>query len=668
MKNTLRHTGSLPAYGVFFICAAILSFSFFIFTVHAEEKTYSYKDIYTTFEIRRDATVWVEERQTYSFNSGEFHEGWRDIPLNGVDAITDITVMDGTTGRQLSFSGSKLDKTSPESWNRYTTYKENGRQIIEWYYDLENAEIPIERTWILSYTLHGALQFGTAYNRLYWNVFSGYSVPVNSASVSVVLPQKYEMGDTQGFFYRSAIEGARELLFSPEIARYTFTEQMFSPNESFTVDVAWKKGVPAMSAYLLDFLKMRFGYVFSIILFLGALVFMGGHFYMEKKKEKRTIIPEYEPPKGTPPLFAELILKECVTPKGFSATIVDLAVRGYIKIIQDEKGIWNRFLGIVQSKKKTIAIIVLVCGAFLAALIAGSRSSDFLSPIFLVTFEFLFLIFLAVIIPAMFSTKRKSYTLELLKNIDNDTNLEGFEKKYIGELFATGTVFSVEELKKDTKRQREFSQKIQDIQNDALKEMDSDTQAFAGGGIQKKKYFTIAIIGALFLFGFSWSLGSNIFASNTAWQLFIAIISSVSIGAILWGFLKFEARLSEHGIALKQKLLGFKMFLGVTEKDRMKTLTPDLFEKYLPYAMIFGVEKKWASAFEGMHLPPPEWVIMPHAVGAVDGAVANAFSPSAFSTSFSSAFTSAVSSAGASGAAGGGGAGGGGGGGGGGAS
>ena len=139
MKNTLRYTGFLPAHGVFFICAVALSFSFFAAPVRAQEKTYSYKDIYTTFEIRRDATIRVEERQTYSFNSGEFHEGWRDIPLDGVDAITDVTVADGATGRQLSFSGSKLDKTSPESWNRFTAYKENGRQIIEWYYSLENA-------------------------------------------------------------------------------------------------------------------------------------------------------------------------------------------------------------------------------------------------------------------------------------------------------------------------------------------------------------------------------------------------------------------------------------------------------------------------------------------------------------------------------------------------
>ena len=42
-------------------------------------------------------------------------------------------------------------------------------------------------------------------------------------------------------------------------------------------------------------------------------------------------------------------------------------------------------------------------------------------------------------------------------------------------------------------------------------------------------------------------------------------------------------------------------------KDRLQNLTPELFERYLPYAMIFGIEKKWAKAFEAMHLSPPQW-------------------------------------------------------------
>jgi uncharacterized membrane protein len=37
--------------------------------------------------------------------------------------------------------------------------------------------------------------------------------------------------------------------------------------------------------------------------------------------------------------------------------------------------------------------------------------------------------------------------------------------------------------------------------------------------------------------------------------------------------------------------------------------SPDLFERYLPYAMAFGVAEKWAHAFEGMLTEPPTWYV-----------------------------------------------------------
>jgi uncharacterized membrane protein len=35
--------------------------------------------------------------------------------------------------------------------------------------------------------------------------------------------------------------------------------------------------------------------------------------------------------------------------------------------------------------------------------------------------------------------------------------------------------------------------------------------------------------------------------------------------------------------------------------------TPEMFEEFLPYAMGFGVEKKWAAAFESLYTEPPDW-------------------------------------------------------------
>src|SRR5438045_6533251 len=35
--------------------------------------------------------------------------------------------------------------------------------------------------------------------------------------------------------------------------------------------------------------------------------------------------------------------------------------------------------------------------------------------------------------------------------------------------------------------------------------------------------------------------------------------------------------------------------------------SPELFEKYLPYAMAFGVEEQWARAFKDIYKEPPQW-------------------------------------------------------------
>ena len=45
---------------------------------------------------------------------------------------------------------------------------------------------------------------------------------------------------------------------------------------------------------------------------------------------------------------------------------------------------------------------------------------------------------------------------------------------------------------------------------------------------------------------------------------------------------------------------GFKMFLSVAEQDRFQKMrppdvTPELFEKYLPYALALGVENDWSE-------------------------------------------------------------------------
>jgi hypothetical protein len=61
------------------------------------------------------------------------------------------------------------------------------------------------------------------------------------------------------------------------------------------------------------------------------------------------------------------------------------------------------------------------------------------------------------------------------------------------------------------------------------------------------------------------------------------------------------------------------------EADRLERVvkTPEMFEKFLPYAMALGVEDNWAQAFEGIYREPPRWYTGP---GGVD------FRPSTFTS------------------------------------
>lgn len=60
---------------------------------------------------------------------------------------------------------------------------------------------------------------------------------------------------------------------------------------------------------------------------------------------------------------------------------------------------------------------------------------------------------------------------------------------------------------------------------------------------------------------------------------------------------------TSEGLRIKRDIEGFKFFLETTEGERLKiigtppTKTPELYEKYLPYAVALGVEKQWSQQF-----------------------------------------------------------------------
>jgi hypothetical protein len=102
-------------------------------------------------------------------------------------------------------------------------------------------------------------------------------------------------------------------------------------------------------------------------------------------------------------------------------------------------------------------------------------------------------------------------------------------------------------------------------------------------------------------------VGTVMPANGTPW--FTWILSGALTGLIVSGFGWFMPARTVSGVRALAKVRGFQDFLGRVEKDRIERLdeTPALFEKYLPYAMALGVESRWAEAFGGIAVPAPRW-------------------------------------------------------------
>ena len=87
------------------------------------------------------------------------------------------------------------------------------------------------------------------------------------------------------------------------------------------------------------------------------------------------------------------------------------------------------------------------------------------------------------------------------------------------------------------------------------------------------------------------------------------IVAAILTAAVICGFGWFMPSRTADGVRALHNALGFEDFLCHVEADRMErmTQTPETFEKYLPFAMALGVEKKWVGAFEGIFKQPPSW-------------------------------------------------------------
>jgi len=92
----------------------------------------------------------------------------------------------------------------------------------------------------------------------------------------------------------------------------------------------------------------------------------------------------------------------------------------------------------------------------------------------------------------------------------------------------------------------------------------------------------------------------------------LAATTAIATNAILAFFVIITKQRSVYGRRRLEEVLGFRDFINTVEMDQLKRMIeqdPEYYYHILAFAIVLGLEKKWAKKFSSITLEPPTWYI-----------------------------------------------------------
>lgn len=330
-----------------------LLFNFFSLNSVFASEGWVIENFSSDISIQNDGEVFVEETIDVDFGTLEKHGIYRDIPFmytnrDGSKYYTDLNVI-----KVLQ------DDTSAH----YELLKEGDFKRIK--IGEANRTINGKHVYAISYEVRGGALFAYQdYDELYWNVTGNYwDVPIKIATSTVRLP--VGIAAKQIACYRGAYGSNTECEEKKsEEPRAVFSTKNLGPGEGLTVAVGYQKGaIPIIAVVAPKTLGERLLEVgsvagFFVLLALGILAILviwykkGRDFWsavpailangaqsvsVKPIGAKESIVVEYEPPEKLRPAIVGTLVDEKADTLDVTATIIDLATRGYLTITEEAK-------------------------------------------------------------------------------------------------------------------------------------------------------------------------------------------------------------------------------------------------------------------------------------------------------------------------------------------
>ncbi|MEP7030596.1 MAG: DUF2207 domain-containing protein [Pseudolabrys sp.] len=437
--------------------------------------------------------------------------------------------------------------------------------------------------YVIKYRTTRQVGFFSNFDELYWNVTgTGWTFPIDVAEARITLPERVEFKQTALY---TGPQGARDKdarIVEQAPGRIVFrTTKGLAVNNGLTVAAAWQKGIvapPTQAQQIESLLHDNPGIQYAAFGSAGIILFYCLAWLLVGRDPRRgTVIPLFAPPEGMSAAAVRFVENMNFDNRVFTAAIVGLGVNGHLKI--SGSGV----AGVISHVK-------------------GSKPLDAAEK---------------VVEDEMFA-KKSSVHLDQSDHEDlNNAKWKLYRtltKTYKGKLFANNFIWSFAGL-------LAVAGVIAAIGHAFLENYGASAPGMLAGMLVpllpimagagqirtgKRNGSMLRMLIGLVVIIAAVAIGVVILAANVG--LGLAIVPAVvpyvlvMIAALGFGWLQAPSKLGRQTM---DQIEGFKQYLSVAEEDRLNFLnppekTPELFERFLPYAIALDVQNAWAKRFVGV--------------------------------------------------------------------
>ncbi len=320
------------------IIALVLS-TILLFTPHHAQAALGLNWALSSFNsditVREDGSLFVEETIVADFSRDAHHGIYRTIPIRYRDKY-------GQSFKLRYDIKSVTDETGNNWWYSESTYGD----YVELKIGDPDRMFTEPKTYIITYEIQRAMSFQFRdQDELYWNATGEeWTIPILNATASITYPSDIPENAVQAACFTGGYGSDEEdcnYKIQGNTIFYESTRNLDS-YEGLTIVAGFPKGYITPITLMQNIwwtLQDNWGYFIPVLTFI-ILYYLWWTRGRDPEVNRNTVMPIYTPPEGLTPSEAGTLIDEKVDMHDLSATIIDMAVRGYLKIKETKKKTW----------------------------------------------------------------------------------------------------------------------------------------------------------------------------------------------------------------------------------------------------------------------------------------------------------------------------------------